>query len=144
MFSVVAMCFESECSSMLSLHSGLYFRFFQRSEKKTARSFLSCQLGKTGMVSRYVGLIMCKTAITLSEITHYRLSLNGNIIDPNPGPFQIHAWLLSIGEGLRYNVFSDKATKHISWFTGAGTAYPSRAPEFTPSFSGIRVTWYVV
>ena len=35
-----------------------------------------------------------------------------------------------------------------SWTTGAtsgaGTAYPSGTPEFTPGFSGVRVTWSLV
>ena len=32
----------------------------------------------------------------------------------------------------------------LSATSGAGTAYPSEPPEFTPVFSGIRVTWSLV
>jgi len=37
-------------------------------------------------------------------------------------------------------VWNVEQQKQLSSFSGAGTAYPSRAPEFTPAFSGVRVT----
>ena len=117
----------------------VYLRHFLNQVRKSERScicFLSIViiLSYTDIANVITALVLLYTRLALSQ-----LSTIGSPHCLRLSIFILHLCKGTFGNSINWSKFVSFYSNTMSATSGAGTAYPFGTPEFTPSFSEVRV-----